>query len=194
MSAVRRYMSLAIVQSYYEDLNEKSDGDVVRHLWNAILSIYFTVAEDFGVVVLPRVDFKYSKEPNDVTIACVDHHDATRIRTALYLFEDRRVKFERQDSVLTAAKVHLTGYMIKQRETSMQENEVIYGVVTVGRYSRFYLLEPGQDRLVSYPGTEDDDVYEFKKDEAKILSILLAIKSAVLRPSTASRPGSRGKA
>jgi hypothetical protein len=180
-------MSRRIVKSYYDDLNKNSDKNVVDKLWSVILNIYFTADEDFGVEVRAHPDPKKSKEANDVTIACV-HHATNKIK-ALYLFEDNRVKYEGRGSVWTAAKNQLTGYMLTQREDSRQKNEVIYGVVTVGRYSRFYQLNPDQTELDYYPGTGHDDIFEFRKNEREILDILLAIKAVVSR--RASNGGSR---
>ena len=60
-------------------------------------------------------------------------------------------EYEARGSVWTAAKEQLAGYMLTQRRVSRQENEVIYGVVIVGRYSRFYQLNPGQIELDYYP-------------------------------------------
>lgn len=180
-------MSRRIVRSYYDDLNEKLDGSMVDKIWNVVLNIYFTTDEDFGVEVQAHHNPKKGEEDIDATIAYV--HYATSKRTALCLFEDKRVKYEEQDSVWTTAKEHLTEYMLTQRRASRQENEVIYGVVTVGRYSRFYQLNPGQTELDYYPDTTHDDIFEFKKNEREILDILLAIKAVVSRP--ASNGGSR---
>lgn len=181
-------MSYRIVKSYYDELTKKSDEWVVDRLWGAILGIYFTAAEDFGVEVQPRPAPTKSKEANDVTVAYVHH--ASNKRKALCLFEDKRVQYETRSAVWTEAKEQLTGYMLKQRKAMKQDTETIYGVVTVGHYSRFYILRPGQDELDTYPGT-NDAYFEFKKDEATIIKILLQIKGNVSRPSTpASRPGS----
>jgi hypothetical protein len=185
-------MSYRIVQSYYKDLTKQSDEWVVDRLWATILNLYFTAAEDFGVEVQPRPAPNKSKEANDVTIAYV-HHETNK-RKALCLIENKRVEFEGQSAKWAGAKEQLTGYMIAQRNTTKQQNEDMFGVVTVGRYSRFYVLPALKTELQSYPGT-NDDYFEFKKNEEDIIKILLQIKGTVSRPpsrerTTASRPGS----
>lgn len=185
-------MHYRIIQSYYRDLTKHSDEWVVDRLWTNILGLYFTAAEDFGVEVQPRPAPTQNKEANDVTVAYV-HHASTK-RKALCLVENKRVEYEGQSAVWTAAKVQLTRYMLMQRNATRQDAENIYGVVTVGRYSRFYILPAGKEELVSYPGT-NDAYYEFKKDEQEVVDILLAIKATVSRPGSRGkpRPGSSGK-
>ncbi|KAK3305102.1 uncharacterized protein B0T15DRAFT_493288 [Chaetomium strumarium] len=117
------------------------------------LNLYFTAAEDFGVKVQPRAAPTQSKKANDITIAYVHH--ASNKRKALCLLENKRVEYEGQGAVWTNAKRQLTEYMIMQRKTTKQAAEHIDGVVTVGRYSRFYVLPAGRDDVVSHPGTND---------------------------------------
>ncbi|KAL2166753.1 hypothetical protein VTG60DRAFT_2237 [Thermothelomyces hinnuleus] len=184
------YMSYKIVQTYYNSLTKDSNEWLVDRLWNTILNLYFTAAEDFGVEVQPRPAPNVSKEANDVTVAYV-HHVSNK-RKALCLWENKRREFEGQTAVWTKAVSELTNYMIKERQASRQTGETIFGAVTVGRYTRFYVLHPGSTVLEDYPGTNGTP-FEFKKDENTIVKILHEIKATVSRPSTpASRPSSSG--
>lgn len=191
-------MSYRIAQNYYNELNEQSDHSdegVVRWLWSAILNLYFTVAEDFGVEVQPRLAPAKRDEANDVTIVYIHH--INNKRNALYLFDNKRIEHERQRAKWAIATEQFTSYMVARREAMKHKAEDMFGVVTVGRYSRFYVLKPGRTDLDIYPGT-NDKYFEFKKAEQTIISILLAIKGVLSGPSMAdgretdSRPSSRG--
>ncbi|KAL2172977.1 uncharacterized protein P884DRAFT_321012 [Thermothelomyces heterothallicus CBS 202.75] len=183
------YMRYPIVQNYYNSLTKDSHEWKVDRLWNTILNLYFTAAEDFGVEIQPRPAPNVSKEANDVTVAYV-HHVSNK-RKALCLWENKRREFEGQTAVWTKAVTELTNYMIKERQASRQMGEIIFGAVTVGRYTRFYVLSPGSTALEDYPGTNGTP-FEFRKDEDMIVKILREIKATVSRPSTpASRPPSR---
>ncbi|KAK4155857.1 hypothetical protein C8A00DRAFT_31301 [Chaetomidium leptoderma] len=175
MPATPGYMSYRIVQSYYEDLTKSLDVSAVGRLWSTILNLYFTVAEDFGVEVQPRPN----KMANDVNISHVHH--ASNKGEVLYLLETGHVEFEGQKGVWTDTVLQLAEYMAMQRKVTDQTEENAYGVVTVGRYSHFFIMEGGQDSLAGYPGTDDDYHFEFKKDEGAIIDILLQIKATVSR-------------
>ena len=53
-----------------------------------------------------------------------------------------------------------------------KEDETLFAIVTVGRYSRFYELLPRQPELSDYPNTKGQP-FEFKKDKDTIDAILL---------------------
>lgn len=63
---------------------------------------------------------------------------------------------------------------IKLIRTEQENDKTLYAIVTIGRYSRFYLLNPNDSEMSDFPGTNGKD-YEFKNDEADIGRLLTAL-------------------
>jgi hypothetical protein len=97
-----------------------------------------------------------------------------RYQSVIFI-EDKRVEFERSDAVSKAALEQLLEYMLKARSARTHDKTLtMWGVVTVGRFSRFYVLDPNMTTLEDYPGL-GGALLEFKRDEETIDAVLLEL-------------------
>ncbi|KAK3299556.1 uncharacterized protein B0H64DRAFT_388938 [Chaetomium fimeti] len=98
--------------------------------------------------------------------------------TTLILVVDNRVSLETDSASWSNAVNELTNHMKLARSDfpEGQVAETIFGIATVGHYSRLYIMEPGQSTLTDHPTTAGG-LLEFRKDESQIVSLLLSIKS-----------------
>jgi len=78
--------------------------------------------------------------------------------------------------------------MLLTRSMSTEMVEDMFGIVTAGRYSRFYVLKSDQTTLIDHPVT-GGAFLEFKKNEMEIVDLLLSIKAQALRPASAASQG-----
>jgi hypothetical protein len=168
-------MQYGTIRDYYGRLTSDSVENIVSHLWYNILREYFLISEGFQLEVQPspipdRTKVGWS---NDITILYVNHSK----RKTLILVEHNRVSLETDPSSWTYAADELTNHMKLARLAvpADQPARTIFGIVTVGHYSRFYVMGPGQVALMDHPAT-GDDLLEFSKDESLIASLLLSIK------------------
>jgi len=99
----------------------------------------------------------------DFTIRYIKNGDPKKV----VLMEDKRRRYETWGSKWAEALEQLTNYLTLVR-TEQTGNEVLYGIVTIGTYVRFYFLEPGELTMEDYPTTETGKAYELKDDEAEI--------------------------
>ncbi len=60
------------------------------------------------------------------------------------LFEDKRRGYETQKTVWVDALEQLTNYL-KLVRTEQGGEDILYSNVTIGTYTRFYMLKPGGD-------------------------------------------------
>lgn len=61
-----------------------------------------------------------------------------------------------------------------------EEERTLFGIVTVGRYSRFYQLARGATQLEDYSGSAGRR-YEFEADEDEIDRMLMEFKQGASR-------------
>jgi hypothetical protein len=167
----------SIQDYYYNQLTDDSlaHRDVVGHLWFNILGGYLFIKEGFGLEAQPRE----SKQSDDISIRCVKKG----IKTPLTLVGNKRVSLERSDTTWADAVTQLTRSMKLARAASNTVNEDMFGIVTVGHYSRFYVLHPHDQMLTDHQATGGKDL-EFARDETEIVSLILSIKERALRPSS----------
>ena len=177
-----QYMQYAGIRDYYTRLTKDSNSqpNLVNHLWHNILREYFLVREGFGLEIRPRVT-----KNDDVTIQHVKALRSDLLITRLVLALDERVfESEPPASAWSSGVSQLTDCIKFARtaaslETGPAQAERIFGIATVGQYSRFYVLEPGDDVLSYYPAV-GGKVLEFEADESQIVELLLSIKAAAL--------------
>lgn len=198
-------MQYETIRDYYEQLNTDSPENVVGNMWNNILREYFSNREGFQLEVQSRSDPSKTKNSNGVTIRYINKGT----QKPLVLIEHKHVSLEESGTIWKDAREQLTEYMLLTRLKSTEMVEDMFGIVTAGRYSRFYVLKSDQTTLIDHPVT-GGAFLEFKKNEMEIVDLLLSIKAQALRPAsaasqgpaqerlgsrdvaTASRPGSRG--
>lgn len=176
-----QYLQYAGIREYYTRLTKDSgsQANLVNHLWNNILAEYFLVRDGFGLEIRPRVT-----ENDDVTIQHVKALRSDLLITRLVLALDERVfESEPPASAWSSVVAQLTNCMKLARAVSLESSAVqaerIFGTATVGRYSRFYVLDPGDDVPSDHPAV-GGKVLEFEADESQIVELLLSIKQASL--------------
>ena len=188
-------MQYETIQDYYKQLTKDSLENVVDNLWNNILREYFLNREGFQLEVQSRPAPGMTKQSNDVTVRYIKHGN----KKPLILIENKRVSKETHESTWKEAVSELTNYMKLSRAALPvgAPRETMFGIVTVGHYSRFYILPAGNKTLEDHPAT-NGRLLEFKRDEPAIVTLLLSIKDQASRPSStgspaaSERPGSRG--
>ncbi|KAK0716504.1 hypothetical protein B0T21DRAFT_386799 [Apiosordaria backusii] len=191
------YMHIRAILKLYEALKPGSKEDRVDALWANILPLFFPILEDFVTETQPHPK-NSSDLKEDVRVRYVEHK--TDKFKPLLVIENKRTEFESQGAVWDEAARQLVGYLEIERDTAIRhgfKDITLYGAVTVGRYSKFFIFPPGSKTLQPF---ESLDFLEFKKDEAKIVAILKKIYGAASRPPSRagsasgvqSRPASRG--
>ncbi|KAI1638504.1 hypothetical protein F4809DRAFT_600259 [Biscogniauxia mediterranea] len=164
-------MHLPIIQYYYSLLKPNSQEGDVDNMWNNILPLYFEARMNYGIEMQSRPWPGVTKTKSDFTIRYIKNGSPK----AVILIEDKRVIFESSDAKWAEAVDQLTNYMTTARAaqyTTARSIKSMYAIVTVGRYSRFYELCPGEDTLRDYPNGNGQP-YEFKRDEDAIDAFLL---------------------
>ena len=176
-------MQYESIRDCYKELTKHSLENAVDILWTNILREYFLNREGFQLVVQGYVDDRHNKKANDVTVRYVKNGR----KKSLILIEDKRVLLEGQSAIWSEAFDELTEYMRLARGAlpNDQPAERMFGIVTVGHYSRFYIMDPGDSTLRNHPATQGEYL-EFKKDEEDIVNLLESIKAEASRPSSSA--------
>ncbi|KAK2593561.1 hypothetical protein QQS21_008736 [Conoideocrella luteorostrata] len=168
-----KYMHKKPVKKLYEQLTKHSLEDAVDALWNNILPKYFD-DEQYSIVQNARPWPGSTKTRADFIIRQVRQDDTER---QVVLIENKRAEQESRDSTWRDALGQLEGYMKTARAADYVDSAGRYdmfGIVTVGRYSRFYVLHAKSESLVDY-GQIGGQPLEFKKDEDMIDYMLLEL-------------------
>ncbi|KAF6217431.1 hypothetical protein HO133_006901 [Letharia lupina] len=159
------YMQYPVIKSYYDKLKKGSIEADVDSLWINILGLFFTVPRNYGLEQETR-PLTGIKKRADISIRYIRNGMLKKV----ILIEDKRVEFESQSSKWAEAVEQATFYLALVRKEQKNE-KTLYAIATVGHYSRFYFMEPEDEKLRDYPGT-DGRYYEFKDDEAEIEALL----------------------
>ena len=158
-------MQFPVIKSYYDKLKKGSIEADIDSLWINILGLYFTVPKNYGLEQETR-PLTGIKKRADISIRYIKNGTPKKV----ILIEDKRVDFESQSSTWKEAVDQVKGYLDLVR-TEQNNDKTLYAIATVGHYSRFYYLEPDQNDLLDYPGT-NGKAFEFKKDEGDIEALL----------------------
>ena|SRR6266566_6543445 len=160
-------MGYKAMQFLYKDLTKNSLGNAVDIMWANILPLYFKLDLGYGIEAQLRMrEGKKQKIPG-FTIRTVNQIHGKPKRVCL--IGDKRVSFEGSSRAWKKAVEQLTNYMMVAR--AVDSNETMYGIVTIGRYSRFYELLPGEDELPDFSDYGGNPLH-FKNDEMQIDAIL----------------------
>jgi hypothetical protein len=157
------------IQSLYKELKKDSLENAVDALWNNILQLYFRVENNYAIEAQANPDRK-SKKKADFAIRYV-HNGVPR---KVILIEDKRVSDEGSDAAWAEAMKQLVGYMVQARAAN-SSTSAMYGIVTVGHYSRYYTLSPGAATLVNFASNDMDyngEPLHFKNDEYSMHTLL----------------------
>ncbi|KAI0470513.1 hypothetical protein GGR56DRAFT_660653 [Xylariaceae sp. FL0804] len=170
-------MHLDIIQYYYSALKGDSYEADVDRIWNTILPMYFGAHKNYGIEQQPRPQYPGASDKQaDFLIRFIIRSTKSGASKKVVLIEDKRVGEERSTATWQSAVGQLTDYMVFARthQASPPGGESMFAIVTIGHFSRFYELRPGESELVDYPGTTGDPL-EFKKDEETIDALLVQI-------------------
>ncbi|KAH0538229.1 hypothetical protein FGG08_005148 [Glutinoglossum americanum] len=163
-----KYMSKPIPKFYYDKIKAAGSlENAVDNFWNNTLPHYFTQDKLYGIEQEQRPLEGVVKLRADFTIRYIKNGDPKKV----VLMEDKRRGYETWGSKWAEALEQLTNYLTLVR-AEQTGNEVLYGIVTIGTYVRFYFLEPGELIMEDYPTTETGKAYELKDDEAEIHKVL----------------------
>ena len=145
-------------------------------IWTYILRRYFAnddrSDDDYSIAVQQRVVDKEGKTA-DLIIKTVRNNVFQKI----IFIKDKRVKFEGRSSTWGEAHAQLENYMnLSKASGGADDDKPLYGVVTVGRYSRFYCMAEKSntlDDMAEFQGRH----FEFLADEDEIDYILMLLKA-----------------
>ncbi|KAI0532013.1 hypothetical protein GGR58DRAFT_491763 [Xylaria digitata] len=157
-----------VIQSYYQELRRNSLENTVDTLWANILPLYFLLTQGYGIEQM-RAAPGVSKESADIAIRYIRNGQSKKI----CLIEEKRVEYEASSKNWVDAVDQLTGYMLTMRAYNPNRTGTLHGIVTIGHYSRFYVLFSDETVLRDHSDT-DRNIYHFK-DEAAIDTILRSI-------------------
>lgn len=134
-------MHYPAIKYYYDQLKADSFEADVDRVWNNILPLYFTLAQNYGIEQEQRPYPGVAKTKSDFIIRYIKNGQPKKV----VLIEDKRVSLESSSATWAAAVIQLTGYLKVARASQHSEDqpsETIYTIVTVGHYSRFYEFPP----------------------------------------------------
>lgn len=157
----------------------------VRNLWSNIFSNYFFLRDEFLFERPPLYGPNTTKHANGLTILYVK-----RFRHKLLtVIVDDRVFEAGLENTWTSTVENLTRQMNLDR-MEMSENAQLqdtFGIAMVGLCSRFYVLRPGESRLIPHPETGGETL-EFKDHEPAIVRALLSMRAAASAIPRSPRP------
>lgn len=139
-------MHLAAIQHHYSNLKPSSLKVDVDILWNNVLPLYLNIRKGYGIEPQQRPYQGVVKTKSDFIITAVRNGQPKKV----VLVEDKRVGHERSAAMREEAVEQVTDYMKVARTCNLsvfRKFEIMYAIVTVGRYSRFYELLPGEQEL-----------------------------------------------
>lgn len=151
------------IQSLYKELEKDSLDNAVDTLWNNILQLYFRVECNYAIVAQATPKTK-SKKKADFAVRCVRNGVSKKV----ILIENKRVSDEGSDAVWYDAMEQLTECMGQARAANRASKKDMYGIVTVGHYSRYYTLAPNMNTLSNFSSGHVDyngEALHFKNDE-----------------------------
>ncbi|MCJ1441308.1 MAG: hypothetical protein MMC23_001794 [Stictis urceolatum] len=171
---MKKYMNHAVLRYYYNEIKESDDAQsVVDDFWLNVLLSYFRGDLNFGVESarsLPEIIVHCA----DCTIRPIRYGDSMGIRYVTFV-EGRQRSSEAQWSDWETALAQLTEYLkLVRTESAKKHEQTLYGAACIGRYTRFYQLNPSDQQCVNYPGTSGN-LLELAEDESMIHKILSEI-------------------
>jgi len=162
------YMNKPIPKFYYDQIKAVGSLETaVDNFWNNTLPHYFTQERLYGIEQEQRPLEGVVKQRADFIIRYIKNGDPKKV----VLIEDKRRGYETQASKWVEALDQLTNYL-KLVRTEQGGNDILYGIVTIGTYVRFYYLVPNEQAMKDYPTTETGNAYELKNDEAEVHKVL----------------------
>ncbi len=163
-------MKYEVIQTYYKELKKSSLENAVDVMWANILPLYFKLELGYGIDAQPCMRDGKTKKIPDFAIRIVKNGQPKKV----CLIEDKRVMHEGSAATWGEAFNQLTAYMVTARDSNTNPSETMYGIVTVGHYSRFYELLPSQDELCNLSDYDGSPLH-FKKDEMQIDAMLQSL-------------------
>jgi hypothetical protein len=175
---VAQYMDIPKFQILYNAVKPECPEDTVGHLWSAILVLYFPQLEFIFHRYARPVDSSKVERNADFNVQCL-LGDKGALHVALV---DKRAfnDLEAAQASWEEAFEHLTDYMIQTRKEDKKTLDIdpinplhydLYGIVSVGKYSRFYVLKPTDDTPQHLPSGGAKTLH-VRDDELEIAAIL----------------------
>jgi hypothetical protein len=155
----------------YKRLKKDSLENAVDALWNNILRLYFKL--EYGYMVEPQASpGGKSKKKVDYAVQYVHNGVPRRV----VLIENKRVSNESSDATWADAMEQLVEYMLEARAANRQQRmATIYGIITVGHYSRYYTLSGNATTLSDFSSSYmhyNGEPLHFKHHEYEMHTLL----------------------
>ncbi|KAK4246604.1 hypothetical protein C7999DRAFT_33036 [Corynascus novoguineensis] len=183
MAHLRPYMEVNKFQFLYNQIDSGSLEDKVGSIWTELLRRYF-YHDEFIVTQHARSADSQNKKA-DFIIQVVSSPNSTE---HVVLVEDEGPFMPERDFAWRDAVGQLTNSMIQARNADKRKLGVttgerlphsIYGIVSVGKYSRFYVLHPPNDMLQDLPGTHSK-TFHVRDDAQDIMKFFTQLVAATI--------------
>ncbi|KAK4232847.1 hypothetical protein C8A03DRAFT_39503 [Achaetomium macrosporum] len=167
----------------YKQIDSKSLEDKVDNFWTELLRRYF-YHDEFIITQNARPADNEKKKADFIIQAVSGPNSAEHV----VLVEDKRPSLSGRDTAWEDAVGQLTGYMLQARDADKRKLKLkkgellpysIYGIVNIGKYSRFYVLHPHNDTLQDLPDTHGK-AFHLKDNAQDIMKFLTRLVAATL--------------
>lgn len=174
-------MNIPAIAAQYRMLTPRSLEDEVDPMWRMILGLYFT-NNDYIVASQPIPSNTGGGDRFNLMVQNIHHIvRGGRFRKAL-LVETKGVQHEGRTSEWDTAVEQ-----VEERVSAIQGGDyneddnpgIIYVIITIGHYSRFYKAQ-GHDPTLEDYGPAGGETLEFSEDETRIHQILSGLAQRTL--------------
>lgn len=160
---------------YYNQIKQAgSDENAVDNFWNNTLPLYFTQDKFYGIEQEQRPLEGVDNMRHDFTIRYVRNDTFKKV----VLLENKRAPSESSAAMRNAAVEQLANYLRLIRAEQEGLDSILYAIVAIDTYVRFYHLLPRDHDLTDYPTRRTGDYYELKNDESEVHEILTDLVSS----------------
>ncbi|KAL2138875.1 hypothetical protein VTI28DRAFT_6071 [Corynascus sepedonium] len=183
MAHLKPYMEVNKFQFLYNKIDSESPEDKVGSIWTELLRRYFYHDELIITQHARSADSEDKKA--EFIIQVVSILNSTE---HVVLVEEVNPVMPERDFAWRDAVSQLTNYMIQARDAGKRKLEAtigerlphsIYGIVSVGKYSRLYVLHPPNDTLQDLPGTHGK-TFHVRDDAQEIMKFFTELVAATI--------------
>ncbi|CAG8980370.1 hypothetical protein HYALB_00013717 [Hymenoscyphus albidus] len=168
--AAKYYLTFDVMKDIYKDIVEKPvEESSVKIFWLKLLFDYFPKKENFCIVLVHTHGAQFSYHAIEL-LSLQENQPSTKATKGIFLHdEDREEKYDWEWAV-----EKLTQIMVQRRTEERLDGQAMFGVVSIGRYNKFYQLNSREEKCVAYPRTEGR-CYEIAADEEELHLLLVGL-------------------
>ncbi|KAL8721500.1 MAG: hypothetical protein Q9225_001845 [Loekoesia sp. 1 TL-2023] len=162
-----KYMAHTMGKYYYDEIKKAGSVEsAVDNFWNNILPLYFKRENLYGIEQEQRPLETIYKRANFIT-RCIRNGVLKKV----IILESKNKGVETQSAIWADALTQLVDYA-KLVRTEQPNEGILYLMLDLGTYVRFYELPPPDQNARDYKSKKTGKAYELKADEEEIHKIL----------------------